>query len=108
MAKSRRHQLTRKPKARDRAWQSMRILRQFTVIDLMATAEMTHANASAYIRALARSGYLRVAQPAKSVLGGQAVYQLVRDTGPYAPRLQTDGRTYDVNTHQIYEGGLKQ
>ena len=99
----------RLPRARDRAWQSMRILRRFSLPDLMATAEVGQDNARKYVRGLARAGYLRVVKAkANGHKGGHAVYQLVRDTGPRAPRLQKDGSTYDPNEHRTYEGGLKQ
>lgn len=99
----------RLPRARDRAWQSMRILRLFTVPDLMATAEMGKANARKYINGLRSSGYLVVARPKQEgKKNGHEAYRLVRDTGPRAPRLQSDGRTYDPNQHQVYDGGLAQ
>ena len=99
----------RQPRARDRAWQSMRIMRRFTLPDLMATAEISHDNAKKYVRGLVLSGYVRVVvERASGRKGGHAVYQLLRDTGPRAPRLQTDGRTYDPNEHRIYEGGITQ
>lgn len=99
----------RTPRARDRAWQSMRILRQFSVPDLVATAEIGRDNAHKYVRGLRRAGYLRVVREKREgVTGGHEAYMLVRDTGPKAPRLQTDGNTYDPNEHQVYEGGLAQ
>ena len=99
----------RLPRARDRAWQSMRILRLFTLPDLAATAEMGVDNARKYITGLRRSGYLTIARAKQEGRkNGHEVYRLVRDTGPRAPRLQSDGRTYDPNQHQIYHGGLQQ
>ena len=96
----------RQPKARDRAWQSMRILRTFTQPDLAATAEIGMANVKKYVNGLVKSGYLRVVRERDSGRkGGHAVYRLVRDTGPKAPRLQSDGNTYDPNEHQVYSGG---
>lgn len=99
----------RQPRARDRAWQSMRILRQFCLPDLVATAEIGGDNARKYIVGLRQSGYLIIARPkAEGRKGGHEFYRLVRDTGPKAPRLQSDGNTYDPNTHQVYSGGLAQ
>ncbi len=99
----------RQPRARDRAWQSMRILRQFSLPDLMATAEIGKDNARKYIIGLRRAGYLVLArQKDDGRKGGHEIYRLVRDNGPKAPRLQTDGNTYDPNTHQVYTGGLAQ
>lgn len=99
----------RKPKARDRAWQSMRILRRFDVPSLSSTAEIGVANAGKYLRGLLRSGYIRIIKPkSEGRKGGHACYQLIRDTGPKAPRLQSNGDTYDPNEHKVYPGGLSQ
>lgn len=99
----------RQPRARDRIWQSMRILRRFTLPDLCATAESGHANAKKYVIGLERSGYLRRIQERRSgYKGAYVVWMLTRDTGPQAPRLQTDGNTYDPNLHQVFQGGIEQ
>lgn len=99
----------RHPCARDRIWQSMRIMRIFTLPDLVATADAGKANARKYIRGLMRAGYLTVAKKKREgSKGGYEAYHLVRDSGPRAPRLQADGNTYDPNQHKVYEGGLNQ
>jgi hypothetical protein len=99
----------RVPRARDRAWQSIRILRQFTLSDLVATAEIGRDNARKFVTGLCRAGYVRLAQPKRNGhRGGHAVFRLARDTGPHAPRLQSDGRTYDTNQHVAHEGGVRQ
>ena len=87
----------------------MRILRIFTIPDLIATAEISEANADKYVRGLYRSGYLVIAKPKRNgKKGGCTVWRLVRDTGPRAPRMQTNGITYDPNDHTTYEGGIQQ
>lgn len=44
------------------------------------------------MRALCKAGYLRVVQPRRlGVAGGDAVYQLLRDSGPLAPRIGKQG-----------------
>jgi hypothetical protein len=99
----------RKPRARDRAWQSIRILRQFTVPDLMATAEIGRDNARKFLAGLWRAGYLRIVSAKQNgCRGGHTVYQLIRDAGPHAPRMQADGRTYDPNRHEAHDGGIRQ
>lgn len=99
----------RQPRARDRAWTAMRVQRRFTLPDLIATAEASEANVGTYVRGLARAGYLRAAQPKRNGhKGGHIVWALTRDTGPLAPRLQSDGRTFDPNLRQVFEGGLRQ
>ncbi|MEJ1358304.1 MAG: hypothetical protein RPU42_14450 [Candidatus Sedimenticola sp. (ex Thyasira tokunagai)] len=99
----------RQPIARDRAWQSMRILPHFSVPELMATAEIGNENARKYIKGLLQSGYLVIARKKQNGRkGGHEAYRLIRNTGPRAPRLQTDGNTYDPNEHKVYDGGLAQ
>lgn len=101
--------MKRNPRARDRAWQSIRILRVFNLPDLVATAEIGEENAKKYVRGLERAGYLRrVREKRNGCKGGHAAWRLVRDTGRLAPRLQTNGITYDVNEHELHEGGISQ
>lgn len=99
----------RQPVARDRIWQSMRVLRRFTQPELEATAEAGRDNVRKYVRGLVYAGYLRIDKPKQEGRkGGHPIYQLVRDTGPRAPRLQSDGSTWDPNAHSIVEGGIAQ
>jgi len=88
--------------ARYRAWQSMRMLRRFSIPDLVATAEISNANVSKYVRRLLHAGYLRVAQEKRSgIAGGHTVYQLIRNTGPSQPRCRSNGTLYDPNTGEV-------
>lgn len=83
--------------ARDRMWKSMRMLRHFTTADLVATAFASHTNAAKYVRALVHAGYLRCIAPKREgIAGGHAAYQLVRNSGPVAPRIGLDG-VFDAN-----------
>jgi hypothetical protein len=88
---------------RQRLWRSMRMLRQFSVPDLEATAEAERSHIGVFIRALVAAGYVQVEQPRQNgKRGGHAVYRLIRNTGPVAPRLATDG-LYDANLIDPYE-----
>lgn len=92
-----------KASTRARIWQSIRILRRFTLPDLVATAEANHDNARKFVQGLARVGYLRVAKPKQNGRkGGHQVWMLIRDTGPHPPRLQSDGGVWDPNTHTVH------
>ncbi len=73
---------------RSRMWQSMRILRLFTIDDLAATAVVSRYRASGYIRILAERGYVARAQKHKPGQGTSygALWVLKRDTGPFPPR----------------------
>ncbi|MDO9527116.1 MAG: hypothetical protein Q7J57_16515, partial [Gemmobacter sp.] len=70
-------------------WQSMRGLKQFSPVDLAAHCRadlgVTPAEASEYCQALLRAGYLRVARLAAPP-ARPAIYALIRNTGPRAPR----------------------
>ncbi len=78
--------------ARHRIWQSMRILRRFTLADLIASAESTRTNTQKYVQQLRAKGYVRVIQARRSGFPGEdAVYQLVRNTGPLPPRIGKQG-----------------
>lgn len=78
--------------ARARMWQSIRQLRRFSTADITSTAEVGAAHAQKYLRALCRAGYLRcVKQRDSGRTGGHAAFQLLRDTGPLAPRIGKTG-----------------
>jgi len=73
--------------AHQRVWAAMRILKQFTIPELAATAEAGKNNVEFYTLGLARDGYLRIVRPRLSgVKAGSAIYALVNDVGPIAPR----------------------
>ena len=99
----------RQPRARDRIWFAIRVMRRFDIPSLEAAAEAGRSNTQKYVFALTRAGFLRKVFDGESgKKGGHAVWMLVRDPGPMAPRLQRDGRTYDPNGHEVFEGGLRQ
>lgn len=100
--------LNRDPCARDRVWQSMRILRSFTMPELVATADAGYDNVRKYLRGLVSAGIVRKVRKHVGMKCGHGKYFLVRDLGPHAPRLCADGRTYDPNTSQFLQGGLAQ
>ncbi|HUY26173.1 MAG TPA: hypothetical protein VMV27_02030 [Candidatus Binataceae bacterium] len=81
--------------ARFRIWRSMRILRSFTIPQLVATSDATKKNATSYVSGLARNGYLRVTRTKKP--GAPGVYMLARNTGPNPPRVGHDHSIYDPN-----------
>ncbi len=86
-------------------WRAMRMLRTFTPRDLAAHAhtdvcEVSERAALDYCQMLLRAGYLKVMR--KAVPGRrQAVYQLVRDTGPRPPRERRLRAVWDDNRGEI-------
>jgi hypothetical protein len=85
--------------ARYRIWQSMRVLRRFTIGHLAAVSTAKADNVKRYVRALARHDYARCVQQATPARGsaGRAVWTLIKDTGPHAPRACSDGTIFDPN-----------
>lgn len=75
-----------KRSARNQIWQSMRILRRFTIIDLCRTSGATRTNVRKFIRRLEIHGY--VVQHGAYIGGQVGVFRtmrLVRDVGPQYP-----------------------
>lgn len=87
-------------------WRTMRMLTQFSPRDLAAHATtdivtVTETTAKSYCSTLLRVGYLKVvskASPPKK----QAVYRLIRNTGPNPPMIQRTKQVFDPNTKQAY------
>lgn len=85
-----------------RVWQSMRILRTFTYSDLVATAEVSKGIAKSFCNLLMQFGYVHQIRanptnlPVQQRAGQYAVYRLVKDTGPIAPKRQ-DIFLFDAN-----------
>jgi len=88
-------------------WRTMRMMAQFSPRDITihaTTDEVTvkSATAASYLSFLYRTGYLRRLQ--KAVPGRQqAIYRLIRNTGPRAPMIQRVKRVFDPNTGEIYQ-----
>lgn len=89
---------------RDSVWKAMRQLRRFTFAELEAVTETSHAGVRKYVCLLVKAGYARVATPARCVPGDSApaVYELIRNTGPVAPRMTLDG-VFDANIANPYD-----
>ncbi|QOX79828.1 hypothetical protein FY034_13100 [Trichlorobacter lovleyi] len=105
-------------------WNAMRIIKQFTPVDLAFNAttdevEIAESEARNYCQALHRAGYLSVKTPAKTGLkgkpgSGQATrYMLIPTmwTGPQPPQIQRTKQIYDPNLKKVVwskvEGGAE-
>ncbi|MGO1072592.1 hypothetical protein [Lysobacter sp. CA199] len=90
----------------DKIWRAMRMLRRFTVDELVAVVETsTFRTVGSYASVLARTGFLRVWKGPSTGRRGQPPkhYQMVRDSGPIAPSFVKYGTTlYDHNTDTEY------
>lgn len=91
-----------KPTPEGNMWRVMQHLRQFSPTDIAGAAnsggiEVTLDKARAYCRQLLGSGHLRVRMTA--IPGRrEAIYRLVEDTGPRAPRPVRRAGIEDPNT----------
>lgn len=84
----------------DKIWQAMRMLRRFTVAELVAVVETSTASTvGSYASVLARTGFLRVQRFHRA----PASYLLIRNSGPTPPSI-VHRRTavYDHNTETEY------
>lgn len=92
------------------AWQAMRILRRFTLPQLLTTCpKLAHRTARHYLGRLRRCGYVeRVARRMSGVPGSYDTYALRRNTGPLAPITRKGSLTmYDPNTQDVWgDGGV--
>ncbi len=98
------------PIARSRIWRSMRVLRRFHGADLAAVAEAGLQNTLNYVSQLVAAGYLRKVKTETPRHGveGRAIFALVKDTGPLAPRIAHDGTVTDLNVAEAGGGCGKQ
>lgn len=87
---------------RQRMWLSMRVLRTFTTKDLVMTADTTLRHAQLYVAGLKAAGYLRELPHINKGRSVARSYQLVKDTGPNAPRVTDEGLT-DANTWETFD-----
>jgi len=89
-------------------WNSMKIGRAFTLQDLMLTCDVSNVTASNYVEKLVRAGYVRVLQrkqPRMPIdMRTPARFQLIRDTGRFAPIKRPDG-FWDQNEQRLYAFG---
>ncbi|MFN3973437.1 MAG: hypothetical protein ACK4L4_19135 [Gemmobacter sp.] len=87
----------------DNLWTAMRGLRSFTPTDLAAhaTTEAVAVSADAaraYCRFLLAAGYLGVTRKAEPGRKREAIYRLIRNTGPKSPRERRVRAVLDPNT----------
>lgn len=89
-------------KPRQRMWNTMRVMRVFTVLDLMMAAEVQRNTAHTYLMRLKRAGYVRVTKPGGNRHGERAIYLLVRNSGPKSPIDKGEGGMWDINDQQLH------
>lgn len=83
--------------ANSRIWKAMRMLPTYTLDTLRVTTECGRGSVQDMNTALVKVGYVRLVQAHQpGVPGMHAIYKLIRNTGPLAPRLR-DVSIFDVN-----------
>ncbi|MDO6542788.1 hypothetical protein [Photobacterium sanguinicancri] len=94
------HRKVNKP--RRRMWNTMRVLRKFSRIDLMMAAEVASSTVSSFTQRLEKAGYIRKICLEGNKKGECAMYLLVRNTGPDSPVDRGKQGMWDVNEQKIY------
>ncbi|HUY27300.1 MAG TPA: hypothetical protein VMV27_07745 [Candidatus Binataceae bacterium] len=91
------HDLAGAPSAaRDRIWKAVRMQKRFRIADIAQLTGVPRRKAiEKYLLLLEGAGYL-ASEGGRGKLG--KLYHLVRDTGPFAPRLGRHGAVLDLNT----------
>jgi hypothetical protein len=85
-------------------WQAMRILREFTIGELIAVCDLDgrrRAAVQTYISQLRRAGFVRVARAGHQGRHEPNTFRIARNTGPQPPAIVRYGAAmYDPNTDQ--------
>ncbi|MFG6462275.1 hypothetical protein ACG04Q_11905 [Roseateles sp. DXS20W] len=86
--------------AKDKLWQSMRIMRTgFSAAELATVSEVGATNAAKYLRALRKAGFVRqTSEHTPGQAGTADRFALVRNTGPLSPIQHKRGGVFDRNT----------
>ncbi|WP_353429461.1 hypothetical protein [Paracoccus denitrificans] len=91
-------------------WRSMRGLAEFSPRDISAHSttpdvRVSEPTAKAYCFMLLKTGYLRVIKKAEPMAGRQAIYRLIRNSGPKPPQIQRIKQVFDPNTGAVHVPG---
>ncbi|MDH0308101.1 hypothetical protein [Aeromonas caviae] len=98
---SRKKRKSRRKTSQQKMWNTMKISRVFTLTELAMTSNSTSNHAGVYAKALAKAGYVKVQAKAMPHRGEVAKYQLLRDTGRFAPIVRQNG-CWDQNQQRFY------
>lgn len=109
--KHRKKRQIRRKTVQQKMWNTMKISRFFTLNDLAITSGVDDSGASTFTTFLVRAGYVRLVDKIErfKVKGDQNRYQLVRDTGRFAPMVRaTQGGCWDQNEQRFYQFDVKE
>ncbi len=97
------HQTGRKKSVKQKCWNTMRILKRFTIGDIATGADVNKATASKYIRSLVMSGFIRCLQkPSNGNEHTIGSYLLIHNSGPLYPLNKLDV-VIDQNTGEKHQ-----
>lgn len=92
---------------RKNLWRTMKILKEFSVAELVAfastgTVQVAEREAAAYVTWMMKAGYISCIEQGKTT-GGRARYRFNMDryTGPKPPQIQRVDQVYDPNTGTV-------
>ena len=88
------------PTRRENMWRAMRMLKAFSLADLVAAAsteevKISSEDAKDYTRHLTRAKYLR------RMNGSPATWRLILSTGPLPPQVQRIRQVWDANLRRV-------
>lgn len=96
-------------RARQRAWQSMRIHREFNQREIQGSAPISKDNLSIYLKRLIGAGFVVLVKERENGQPGSFnTYRLTRNTGPRAPIPWRDGGVFDPNTDTTHPAASPQ
>lgn len=84
----------------DRIWSAARVLKRFGLVELCMSAETDRFEAVRYLTVLERAGMVRL------VAGDTpdtAVWEIVRETGPFTPAVRSHGTPRSLHTRLILD-----
>ncbi len=109
--KHRKKRRIRRKTVQQKMWNTMKISRFFTLSDLAITSGVDDSGASTYTTFLVRAGYVRLMDKIErfKAKGDQNRYQLIRDTGRFAPMVRAaQGGCWDQNEQRFYQFDMKE
>ena len=91
-------------RSQQQMWQAMRIIKRFNYRQLALAAstddhQIALSNCKSYCRRLAVAQYLVIREPGRPCR--PAIYQLVKNTGPKAPMVQSSRNVFDPNLGRV-------
>jgi len=98
---TRKKRKTKRKSGQQKMWNTMKISRSFSKLELVMTTNATPRTVEGYIHQLVKAGYLKVLAAAAPHKGIASKYLLTRDTGRHAPIVRKTG-CFDQNQQRFY------